>query len=190
MDAKSCGQCGSSFGKKATTSRKDWETTRFCSKKCWYAWKSLNVIPWSKGLTKETDERLAKLAKKIREQFKNGRKIPIRTGESHHMFGKHHSTETKEKMSRAHSGANHWNWQEGKTDPVHRLRNQIRYQEWRLAVLEKDGGKCTVCASISRPNAHHIASFKDNPELRYDLENGRTLCNACHARHHMIERNK
>lgn len=31
-------------------------------------------------------------------------------------------------------------------------------------------------------NADHIKSFKDHPELRTDLQNGRTLCVDCHRK--------
>lgn len=50
---------------------------------------------WNKGLTKETDIRIAKASEKIRNQFLSG--------ERHSSFkGKHHSEETKKKLS--HNG--------------------------------------------------------------------------------------
>jgi len=68
-------------------------------------------VPWSKGLTKDTDERL----KKIGELFtgKNnpmyGKKHSVEvikkiSGENHHMYGKKHSEESKRKMSESRKG--------------------------------------------------------------------------------------
>jgi 5-methylcytosine-specific restriction endonuclease McrA len=31
-------------------------------------------------------------------------------------------------------------------------------------------------------NANHILSWRDHPESRYDVTNGRTLCDACHRK--------
>lgn len=47
---------------------------------------------WSKGLTKETDERINKIAENLKNRYKNGEIIP-------HFKGKHHSKETKERIS-------------------------------------------------------------------------------------------
>ena len=52
-------------------------------------------IPWNKGLTKETDERVRKYAEKISEGIK---------GKNHPMYGKHLSEETKNKISKSEKG--------------------------------------------------------------------------------------
>lgn len=65
-------------------------------------------IPWNKGLTKETDERIKNQSMKLK-----GRKVSdetkkkqskVKSGEKHPMFGKKHSDVTKKKMSNAHKG--------------------------------------------------------------------------------------
>lgn len=48
-------------------------------------------IPWNKGLTKETDLRVKNLSEAL-------------TGENHPMYGKHHSEETRRKISEALTG--------------------------------------------------------------------------------------
>ena len=46
---------------------------------------------WNKGLTKETNESLARISRKLKEKYKNGEIIPA-------LKGKHISEETKEKI--------------------------------------------------------------------------------------------
>ena len=52
---------------------------------------------------------------------------------------------------------------------------------WRAAVLARDGYRCRLCGTTeSRLEAHHIEPYYSAPELRYDVENGITVCHACH----------
>lgn len=54
-------------------------------------------------------------------------------------------------------------------------------KRWRLAVLERDRYTCTECGERGRElHVDHIKPFKDYPELRYELTNGRVLCKWCH----------
>jgi len=72
-------------------------------------------------------------------------------------------------------------------DPeIEKLRATPEYKEWRIAVLERDGYRCQHCEKVGkRLHAHHIKSFKMYPELRYKVENGITLCAACHEELHI-----
>jgi len=54
---------------------------------------------------------------------------------------------------------------------------------WSTLVKLRDG-KCTQCSSVYDLHAHHIKAFKDNEELRYDVNNGVTLCSQCHRKWH------
>ena len=54
---------------------------------------------------------------------------------------------------------------------------------WSTLVKLRDG-KCTQCSSVYDLHAHHIKSFKDHEELRYDVNNGITLCSQCHRKWH------
>jgi 5-methylcytosine-specific restriction endonuclease McrA len=54
-------------------------------------------------------------------------------------------------------------------------------REWSKTVLRRDGYKCVICgANRQRLHADHIKPFALFPELRFDLDNGRTLCLPCH----------
>lgn len=56
---------------------------------------------------------------------------------------------------------------------------------WASLVKLRDK-KCVKCGSVYKLHAHHIKPFKNNPELRYDVNNGETLCSYCHIEHHRI----
>lgn len=66
----------------------------------------------------------------------------------------------------------------------HNRRNDSAYVDWRKNVWTRDKFKCRI-SNIScsgRMEAHHILSWKDYPELRYDINNGITLCHSHHPR--------
>lgn len=54
---------------------------------------------------------------------------------------------------------------------------------WAYNVISRDK-KCIECGSIEKLHAHHIKSYSEYPELRYDLDNGITLCSLHHADRH------
>jgi 5-methylcytosine-specific restriction endonuclease McrA len=95
------------------------------------------------------------------------------------------SEETKEKMSRAHTGktgpnSSHW---KGGITPAHQsIRNSSRTQNWRTAVFERDRYTCQKCGDKKggNLNAHHILPFTAYPEQRFNVANGITLCDKCH----------
>lgn len=56
-------------------------------------------------------------------------------------------------------------------------------REWRQRVFERDNFTCQGCGEHGgRLQADHIKPFKEYPELRWELSNGRTLCISCHKR--------
>lgn len=58
--------------------------------------------------------------------------------------------------------------------------NPNNYHGFRTLVLRRDGNKCVKCGSTERLEVDHILPFSSHPESRYDISNGRVLCNACH----------
>lgn len=68
-----------------------------------------------------------------------------------------------------------------------RDRNSLLYKQWRSAVFQRDNYTCQSCGSKKNLQAHHIVYWRDcvsNPKLRYDIENGITLCRKCHLKAH------
>ena len=71
-------------------------------------------------------------------------------------------------------------WRGGVTPINTAIRHSLEYKLWRNAVFERDGYACIWCGAKGYLNADHIKPFADYPELRFAIDNGRTLCIPCH----------
>lgn len=79
------------------------------------------------------------------------------------------------------SGENHWNWQGGITSERDKIKQSKEYTDWRIKVFERDNYTCQVCGEKGgKLNVHHIHNFSDYPELRFDINNGITICEKHH----------
>lgn len=77
-------------------------------------------------------------------------------------------------------GENHHDWRGGVT-PIHiKIRKSKIYLRWRNKVFEHDNYACIWCGAREKLHADHIKPFAYFPELRFELSNGRTLCEPCH----------
>lgn len=76
---------------------------------------------------------------------------------------------------------NHWNWKGGKGTERHRLMGKKEYILWRTAIFIRDNYTCQECNKKGvYLEADHIKPWVLYPELRYAIDNGRTLCRECH----------
>lgn len=62
-------------------------------------------------------------------------------------------------------------------------RNGFLHQAWAAMVKNRDG-KCVKCSSVYDLHAHHIKQVKTHYDLRYDVNNGITMCGPCHREWH------
>lgn len=90
-------------------------------------------------------------------------------------------------------GINNQNWKEIKSPSSKDrklLMKRTEYRFWRLAVFNRDKWTCIQCGmedvnKIGKGliiHADHIKSWGEYPELRYTIDNGRTLCIDCHKK--------
>lgn len=126
----------------------------------------------------------------LKTEFKKGFKQSKETiekrvsqyrGSNHWLYKKHHSQESRFKMSLANKGEKCGNWKGGISSINARIRNNIQYRLWREAVLARDHWNCQNCGQVNKVlHVHHIKSFAKYPELRFAIDNGITLCRQCH----------
>ncbi|MCJ2020552.1 HNH endonuclease [Methylobacterium sp. E-065] len=123
-------------------------------------------------------------AKAAMSAVRKGRPNPARRGTTL-------SAEAKARLSawaREHAvrGPQHYAWKDGAAARNLHERRQPEYKDWRKAVFTRDGFICQQCGDAQGGNlrAHHIKSYADHPELRLAVENGITLCHACHELEH------
>ena len=84
-------------------------------------------------------------------------------------------------MSGYLAGEEHWHWKGGISSENHIWRSRIEYSEWRKAVFKRDDYTCQYCGRCGGYlHAHHIKDFAEEKQLRFNIDNGQTLCRECH----------
>ena len=96
-----------------------------------------------------------------------------------------HSKKSKEKISKNRIGKckgnkNH-RWKGGITPQNQKDYHSPEYKEWRKKVFEKDKYRCQLCKKVGGYlESHHIKPYAKYKELKYEIDNGITLCYECH----------
>lgn len=114
----------------------------------------------------------------------------FRKGQKGAFSGKQHTAEARERMSLAKTGAKmlktsgeqHWSWKGG---AKHYSEDDLARAEFRRLyqpqVFARDNYTCQVCYQYGGYlQADHIKPWAKFPELRFELDNCRTLCMAYH----------
>jgi hypothetical protein len=72
-------------------------------------------------------------------------------------------------------------WKGGISSETELARKSPEYKVWRKSVFKRDNYTCIHCGKIGgKLQADHIKPFSKYKELRFDINNGRTLCINCH----------
>lgn len=80
----------------------------------------------------------------------------------------------------AMSGENHPAWKGGISSERDSAKRTEEYRQWRIMVFRRDHFTCVACLSKDKIEAHHLKPFSEFPEIRFDVDNGATLCRPCH----------
>ena len=79
------------------------------------------------------------------------------------------------------TGENNPNWNGGVTSKNEKIRKSKRYKEWAYKIKVRDDYTCRMCGERGgKLHADHVKPFSIYSELRFDLNNGQTLCKPCH----------
>lgn len=119
---------------------------------------------------KHTKEMIEKRSKVLKEQFASGRK-QWNLGKRGLLIGEKNPA-----------------WKGGVTPTNTKIRQSADYKQWRKSVFARDNYTCQECNARSVIgervvlNADHIKPFASHPDLRFDVNNGRTLCIECHRK--------
>jgi len=157
---KTCLNCGSIFV--------NWNNKTFCSMTC--------NAKWKRGRPLSAQHKRALSMAKAGKLIPHLRTVEVRIKISISLAGK------PQPWNR---GKNHPNYKDGGRAAWARQKDMGRaeYKRWRRAVFERDDYTCQICGERGgRLCADHIMPYGDFPLLRYELSNGRTLCQDCHRR--------
>jgi len=75
-------------------------------------------------------------------------------------------------------------WKGGTSLNNERAKASEKLTEWRNAVYLRDRWTCVFCGTKGKIHAHHKKPWATHPELRFDVDNGITLCIKCHGDMH------
>ncbi len=100
-----------------------------------------------------------------------------------------HTEANKQLFSIQKMGDKNPMWKNNATERNWGLRLTSKYKKWQIAIFKRDAYTCQTCGFTGKNtykniviHADHIKSFTAYPELRYDINNGRTLCVPCHRK--------
>ena len=134
--------------------------------------------------------KLANLGNTYRLGCKTSERTKKKMSKTHKRIGSGKWMKGRKKNPNAYKfpcGEKHPMWKGGKMKnypELERLRKSKEYKLWRKAVFERDNYTCIFCGDDRGGNlqADHIKPFALFPELRFAIDNGRTLCKKCHKK--------
>lgn len=132
------------------------------------------MTPWNKGkkgLYKATQDTKIKMSISCKKK-----------GIGKWFLGRKMSEKQRRNIGKANSGSNCHFWKGGISRDDKKRYHDIEYKLWREKVFKRDNYTCQDCNKTGiYITAHHIKSWRNYPELRFNIDNGRTLCEKCHS---------
>lgn len=165
---------------------KKYQLQKFCSVKCWLS---------SKEYSQSRKTGIIKKCLCCNKSFYVRKSIASQKYCSLSCFGKINMqvsgykifTEIRnKKISEALKGCKNYQWKNGIKKINSLIRKSREYKIWRDKIFKRDNYTCQACKIRSGNGkavyleAHHKISFASYPELRFDINNGITLCRDCH----------
>ena len=188
-----CKQCGKEFStfKSITSANKG----KFCSKKCFYLWNSINRVgekshSWKGDVLNKSCSICGKKYRTTSNQLSRSKTCSKECA--------------RKSISNCMKGDKTHLWRGGITKDNVAIRTSLEYRQWRENIFKRDDFSCTKCGFRGGIlHAHHIVPFskllmdmKQNLPLLslveaarvytplWDTSNGRTVCGKCHKLEH------
>ncbi len=187
--ARHCLNCGSVFWVRPDVLK--YGFGNFCSQKCCALFRNTNKSEEHRRKISETIIKKGIVVGENNPNWRGGDRV-LSCAECGHDFSFKRSVKREfcsrecaaKNRGRIQSGENHPGWKGGIGAQKHEhKRMHTKAKEWRESIFEKDGYACVVCEkSKPRIHAHHIFGWAKFPELRYDIDNGMTMC----VKHHQM----
>lgn len=202
-----CRQCNAKFERRASLIPKKPDSLMFCSRNCKVEFFRTGKITKNCEMCGKEVVRYPSITKRYKYPFcgrvcwakyktgrpvsaiqlKNLRKTHLK-GEKNPLFGISLTREAKKKISEALASSPNVRrgkmsnfWKGGVTEINKAIRSSYKYKKWRREVFTRDDYTCQLCKVRGvYLHADHIKPFAYFPELRFAIENGRTLCVPCH----------
>ena len=199
---KTCPVCNKEFVNERGVGPSIWNKRKYCSHKCSSTLTCKGRKPWNKGVKTglvpktaiKKGQHIGKEFKKGQTPWNKGKSNLSAVGEKSHLWkgGKPSCVDCRKTISygkkrcrtcsgKLRGGINSKFWKGGITPLNQKIRGSVEYRLWRESVFKRDKYTCVWCGEVGgKLNADHIKPFAYYPELRFAIDNGRTLCVECH----------
>ncbi len=131
-------------------------------------------------MSEETKRKIAESNRKNPKHKELGKRVGL--SNVGRKLSEEHKLKIGEGLKGKQAGSKSWNWKGGITPLRKKLYFSLEYKLWRKSVFERDDYTCVWCGSIENLTTDHIKPWEDYPELRFAIDNGRTLCLDCHRK--------
>lgn len=185
--SKYCLECNKEYFRrkwgKHIEKKERWEKRQFCSHEC----SNKSPIRIKKciryGFIPRTAFKSEEMLGEKHPQWKGGKPRCLDCNAS---LSAYHAKYCKKHFGLHQRGPDHPTWIEDRTHEIEMklLRSSDMCKEWKHTCLKRDKYKCRIqnqdCSG--KLEIHHILPWRNHPKLRFDVNNGITLCHAHHPR--------